>query len=221
MTAKATLANKMQEQFDLAVGLLEDAGAALDLLQGLFVGATPTLLHDLFRGLEMDAPTAPADNHFSLRFSLHNTNNLFAINELEVVCIGEDCNVWRLRTPAAIDPGATVHGACELVPGPGLHKAAEIQVHVKYRMMFWPRSATEYFAWTRAGRQWLRGTLENALSSEPAESIQFQSDGTENHQTQQGGAELFPDSLPQGEPTNTVSWSSDAELTLRHLKLLA
>jgi hypothetical protein len=155
-TTKATVAQKMHEQFGLAVGLLEDAGAALDLLQDLFPSTAPILLHDLFRGLEMNAPTATADNPFSLRFSLHNTNNLFALKELEVVCIGEGGNVRRLRTPAVIDPGATVHGACELTPGAGLHKAAEIQVHLKYRMMFWPRSTIEYFTWTRAARQWLR-----------------------------------------------------------------
>ncbi len=156
MTAKATLAGEMREQFGSAVGLLEDIGTVPDLLQDLFPSTPPMLFHNLFRGLEMDAPTVTDESPFSLRFSLHNTNSLFAINELEVVCIGENHDEWRLRTPATIGPKATVHGACELLPGTGSQKAAEIQVHVKYRMMFWPRSAAEYFRWRRATRQWLR-----------------------------------------------------------------
>jgi hypothetical protein len=127
----------------------------------------PILFYDLFRGLEIDVRIPRRSrNPFDLRFSLHNPNVLFAINKLEVLCshglvvneserIGEGYNVRRLRTPDAIEPGATIHAACKLAPGAGVDNAAKIRVRLNYRMMFWTRSTTEYFTWRRTTRQWL------------------------------------------------------------------
>ncbi len=151
----------MDEQFGIAVGLLT------------VVGYIPILLHDLFSGLDVHAQPAATDNPFDLHFSLRNPNLLFAMNELEVVCthgqlvvegerIDEGYNMRRLRTPDTIKPGATLRASCIFTSGAAVYKAAEMQLRVSYRILFWLRSTTAYFTWTDATRQWLRSGAGSA-----------------------------------------------------------
>jgi hypothetical protein len=159
-TSEGFLANEIDEQCETAVGLLAD------------LGTVPILLHDIYCGLEIDIQTAVTGSPFDIRFSLRNPNVLFAVNKLEVVCthrqvvvegerIGEGYSARRLHTPATIEAGATVHVACQLTPGAAVYETAEMQIHVNCRMIFWPRSKTEYFTWTKGAHQWGRGELRS------------------------------------------------------------